>query len=183
MFDRLIIAPEHKDKKPRSFFRSVNMDFIKTPKRYHLEYTVRESVCEGNRDNRSILTDIIEASGLLEDKKDETKDCCFSLSPNEKSFQRLVDIARFTKEESETAVTLLKRAKDEGVIVEKFSNPPLYAFPHVIESREGYRRAQKANSENGKKGGRPRNDKSYITQGPNRCMEPDKVIEAEEAGF
>ena len=30
---------------------------------------------------------------------------------------------------------------------------------------------------------RPRHDESYKTQGPNRCMEPDKVIEAEEAGF
>lgn len=30
---------------------------------------------------------------------------------------------------------------------------------------------------------RPRRDESYKTQGPNRCMEPDKVIETEEAGF
>ena len=30
---------------------------------------------------------------------------------------------------------------------------------------------------------RPRYDSQPRTQGPNRCMEPDKVIEAEEAGF
>ena len=30
---------------------------------------------------------------------------------------------------------------------------------------------------------RPMHEEGYRTQGPNRCMEPDKVIEAEEAGF
>ena len=30
---------------------------------------------------------------------------------------------------------------------------------------------------------RPMHEEGYRTQGPNRCMEPDKVIEGEEAGF
>lgn len=30
---------------------------------------------------------------------------------------------------------------------------------------------------------RPMHEEGYRTQGPNRCMEPDKVIETEEAGF
>ena len=36
---------------------------------------------------------------------------------------------------------------------------------------------------NEKQDKRPRYDSQPRTQGPNRCMEPDKVIEAEEAGF
>lgn len=36
---------------------------------------------------------------------------------------------------------------------------------------------------NEKQDKRPRYDSQPKTQGPNRCMEPDKVIEAEEAGF
>lgn len=156
------------------------MNFVQTPTSYHLEYTIRESICKGNRINKSIFTDIIEASGLLYDKYDETKDCCFSLSPDEKSFQQLVDIARFTKEESETAVTLLERARDEGVIVEMFSNPPLYAFPHVIKSLEGYKNRKEANTENGKKGGRPRT-KPIANTG--QVFLPPEDEEAEEAGF
>lgn len=132
------------------------MRFVQTPVEFLLKYEIRVSICEENTEKKSIFADIVEASALLKDKEEEDKDGCFSLSPNDKSFQLLLDIARIPKEKSKDVVTLLERAKDEEVIVEKFSNPQLFAFPHVYESIESFKMRQKINTENGKKGGRPK---------------------------
>ena len=82
-----------------------------------------------------------------------------------------MDIARITKEESEIAVTILERARDEGVIVEMFSNPKLYAFPHVYGSSEAYKNKKRVNTENGKKGGRPKVKQSEGTGETDSALE------------
>ena len=121
---------------------------------YFLDYKKRAYVYNNDLEKTGLFAYLLEASSFIENEEDGTKDACFSLSPDSETLNQLLDIARIPEDKKKKAIEVLESAKDKGFLERVFDNPPLYAFPSVLDSVNSYKRKQLANKENGSKGGR-----------------------------
>lgn len=132
------------------------MFWIQSPCDYFTDFKIRVSICQNDLEKIGLFSLLVEASASIENNIDSSKDSCFALSQEDEGFCQLLDIARVPPDKKKEALELLERARDKDVLTEVCNNTRLYAFPHVLKSLQSYKMRQKINTENGKKGGRPK---------------------------
>ncbi|MGN0839927.1 MAG: hypothetical protein ACI4NB_03745 [Candidatus Ornithospirochaeta sp.] len=121
---------------------------------YFLDYKKRAYIFNNDLEKTGIFAYLLEASSFIQNEEDGTKDACFSLSPDSETLNQLLDIARIPEDKKKKAIEVLESAKDKGFLEKVGDNPPLYAFPNVLDSVNSYKRKSLVNKENGSKGGR-----------------------------
>ena len=121
---------------------------------YFLDYKKRAYIYNNDLEKTGLFAYLLEASSFIQNEEDGTKDACFSLSPDSETLNQLLDIARIPEDKKKKAIEVLESAKDKGFLEKVSDNPPLYAFPNVLDSVNSYKRKSLVNKENGSKGGR-----------------------------